>query len=372
MPINKQRVIISVTNDLVTDQRVHKIVISLIRLGYDIILVGRILPNSLSINRTYPTKRLKLFFNTGFLFYAEYNIRLFFYLLFNSANIYLSNDLDTLPANYIASIIKRKKLVYDSHEYFTEVPELINRKNVKWFWETIERFMLPNIQYAYTVCQSIADIYYQKYGIKMSVIRNIPLCNISQIKSKKLLLNLKNSNIILYQGSLNIGRGIEQMIDAMQYIEEATFVIIGDGDNKDAIVSKIKNCKYNERIILVGRLPFNEIFSYTKLASIGISLEENLGLNYYYSLPNKFFDYIRAEVPILASRLPEIEKIINNYKIGCFIDNHNPKHIAEKIKYMLNKIHSGSGWDENLKKASKELCWENEELVLESIFKSKF
>jgi glycosyltransferase involved in cell wall biosynthesis len=365
---NKKKIIISVTNDLVTDQRVHKTALSLIGFGYDVLLVGRILHHSLPISRDYQIKRLKLLFSKGFFFYAEYNIRLFLFLLFKKAFIFLSNDLDTLPANFLASKIRNKKLVYDSHEYFTEVPELINRKGIRKIWGSIERIILPKVRYSYTVCQSIADIYNKKYGVQTKVVRNIPLCNYSYNKGKKLFSDLKNKRIILYQGSLNIGRGIEQVIDAMKYVEDATFVVIGDGDIKRMIETKIKDCGYDEKIILVGRLAFNEIYAYTKLASIGISVEESLGLNYHYSLPNKLFDYIRAEVPILASKLPEVEKLITKYKIGCFIDNHKPKHIAERINYMLQATGERALWKENLVIASKELCWENEERILQTLF----
>ncbi|MCF6185522.1 MAG: glycosyltransferase [Bacteroidales bacterium] len=172
----KQKIIISVTNDLVADNRVHKVADSLIKFGFEILLVGRKLPGSLHVNREYKTKRFKLLFNKGAMFYAFYNIRLFFFLLFAKADIFLSNDLDTLPANFIASKIRNKKLVYDSHEYFTEVPELVNRPKIKRIWENTEKRILPKIKFLYTVCNSIADIYNKKYGINMKVVRNIPEC----------------------------------------------------------------------------------------------------------------------------------------------------------------------------------------------------
>ncbi len=368
MPENK-RVIISVTNDLVADNRVHKVATSLMKFGFDVLLVGRKLNASLPVNRDYKTKRFRLLFHKGAMFYACYNIRLFLFLLFRKADIFLSNDLDTLPANYYASIIKKIKLVYDSHEYFTEVPELVNRPKVKRIWEKIEKRILPKIKYSYTVCQSIADIYSQKYGINMQVVRNIPICNIEYEDSFPTLFSeFKDKNIILYQGAVNIGRGIEHVIRAMQFVDNAVFVIIGDGDIKVEMERLVEELKLKSKVLFTGKMPFNELLSYTKNADIGISLEENIGLNYYYALPNKLFDYIRANVPVLVSKLPEIERIVNKYGIGEFIDNHNVEHIAEKINMMMKSPEKISFWKENLKKASKELCWENEEQVLKSIF----
>jgi len=368
MPENK-RVIISVTNDLVADNRVHKVATSLMKFGFNVLLVGRKLKVSLPVNRNYKTKRFRLLFNKGAMFYACYNIRLFLFLLFRKADIFLSNDLDTLPANYYVSKFKNKKLVYDSHEYFTEVPELVNRPKIKLIWEKIETRILPKIKYSYTVCQSIADIYSQKYGINMQVVRNISICHIEYEDSFPTLFNeIKDKRIILYQGAVNIGRGIEQVIRAMQFVENAIFVIIGDGDIKFETEQLVEELKLKGKVLFAGKIPFNELYSYTKNADIGISLEENIGLNYYYALPNKLFDYIRANVPVLVSKLPEIERIVNKYNIGEFIDNHSPEHIAEKVNMMLKSPEKISFWKENLKKASEELCWENEEKVLESIF----
>ena len=369
MSDTKKKIIISVTNDLVADNRVHKVANSLMKFGFDVLLVGRKLQGSLPVNRDYTTKRFILLFKKGAMFYACHNIRLFFFLIFRKADVFLANDLDTLPANYYASKFRNKKLVYDSHEYYTEVPELVNRPKVKLIWEKIEKQILPKVNYSYTVCESIADIYNKKYGINMQVVRNIPVCNIEyEDNFPTLLKELKNKKIILYQGAVNIGRGIEQVIRAMQFLENAVFVIIGDGDIKVEMERLVEILKLKDKVLFAGKIPFNELNSYTKNADIGISLEENIGLNYYYALPNKLFDYIKANVPVLVSKLPEIERIVNKYDIGEFIENHTAEHIAEKINIMLKSPEKISFWKENLKKASADLCWENEEQVLKSIF----
>ncbi len=365
----KSKIIISVTNDLVADNRVHKVATSLIKIGFDILLVGRKLKASLPVNRDYKTKRFSLLFNKGAKFYACYNIRLFLFLLFKKADVFLSNDLDTLPANYYASKFRNKKLVYDSHEYFTEVPELVNRPKVKRIWEKLEKRILPKIKYSYTVCQSIADIYNKKYGINMQVVRNIPICNIEYKDSFPTLFEeIKDKKIILYQGAVNIGRGIEHVIRATQFVENAVFVIIGDGDIKVEMEQLVEKFKLQDKVLFTGKIPFNELYYYTKNVDIGISLEENLGLNYYYALPNKLFDYIRVNVPVLVTKLPEIERIVDKYEIGEYIANHKPEHIAEKINMMLNSPKKLIVWKENRKKAAAELCWENEEQILKSIF----
>ncbi|MEI7736063.1 MAG: hypothetical protein WCI49_11385, partial [Ferruginibacter sp.] len=151
------KIIVSVISDLVTDQRVHKVSQTLHEMGYDVLLVGTKKLNSQPLqSRDYTTKRISLFFQKGFLFYAEWNIRLFFYLLFKKASLLLANDLDTLPPNYIAGRLKRSVVIYDTHEYFTETAELYNRGFVKTVWVSNENLFLPRIIYVYTVNKSIA------------------------------------------------------------------------------------------------------------------------------------------------------------------------------------------------------------------------
>lgn len=354
------KITVSVTNDLVTDQRVHKVSESLHNAGYQVKLVGRKFKNSKPIKRNYPTHRMRLLFNRSFFFYAEYNIRLFFYLLFDKADIFLSNDTDSLPANYLASRIRRKPLVFDAHEMFPEVPEVVNRKQVKKVWTSIEDWIFPKLTHCYTVCQSIADIYNQKYGINMQVIRNIPFAKQNTQAIPSNIFHKKEKKIILYQGAVNVGRGIEQVMAAMPYLDEFDFYVIGDGDMLAELKEKAKQSNLADRVHFLGRIPFEELPAYTTHADIGINILENRGLNYYYALPNRIFDYIRADVPIIASDFPEIRRIVSHYKIGKLIDNYEPKHLASVICLLIAEEKD----KEAFRKANEELTWEKESALL--------
>ncbi|MDG2194252.1 MAG: glycosyltransferase, partial [Polaribacter sp.] len=300
-----KKIIVSVTNDLTTDQRVDKICAFLLEHNFDVLLIGRKLPGSLPIQRNYKTKRLSLFFNKGFLFYAEFNIRLFLTLLFSKKDLLLSNDIDTLVANFLISKIQYKKLVYDSHELFTEIPELIHRPFVRKCWLNIEKWILPKLKNTYTVSNSIAQYYNKKYDTNFKVIRNLPLQK--KVTPSKFPFVLENKKILLYQGATNIGRGLELMIDSMAYLKNHVFIIIGTGDIFTELQQKTKQLDLNGSVKFLGKLEPKELQKLTPLADLGISLEENLGLSYRYSLPNKIFDYIQAEVPVLVSNLPEMK-----------------------------------------------------------------
>jgi len=359
----KKKIIVSVTNDLVSDNRVHKVCTTLHEMGFHVLLVGRVLQQSLQVKRNYPTKRMRLLFNKGPLFYIEYNFRLFLFLLRAKSDILLSNDLDSLTANYLASRIKNLPLVYDSHEYFTEVPELIGRPKIQKIWEWLEGKMLPKIDYAYTVCQSIADAYREKYGTDFKVVRNLPKA------SKKLpLRNESEQKMILYQGALNIGRGLEQAIKAMHFIENAELVLAGNGDIKNQLEQLVKTEKLKNKVRFTGRLPLEELTTLTAQADLGLSIEEDLGLNYRFALPNKLFDYIQSKVPVLVTNLPEMVAIVHQYKIGVITESLEPKILAANINEALLDVEKREEWKINLQKATKELIWENEENVIREIF----
>ena len=391
-----KKIIISVTSDLVTDQRVHKVSQSLHRAGYNVLLFGRKKRSSKPIIvREYQVKRTRLIFEKGFLFYANYNIRLFFYLLFNKADILISNDLDTLWPNYLISKFFKTKLVYDTHEYFTGVPELLERPFVRGLWKKLENGIFPKLPIIYTVNDSIADIYEKEYKVNLKVIKNLPLpilendikiedCQLDEYWNipplgydmyfvhKMIYEQLKRDNrkVIIYQGAINKDRGIEEMMAAMEFIDNAVLLIIGIGDLFKKLQKKLEGLPFKEKIMMINQVPFERLAEFTGIATIGVSLEKPTNINYVYSSPNKVVDYILSRVPVLATRLIEIEKIVSKYQVGAFIENHEPMHIAEKINAILKDENLLNTWKLNCVSASKELTWLSEEKKLLEIIET--
>ncbi len=341
---------------------------ALISQGFLVTLVGRELPNSAELpEREYMLKRFKLWFHSGALFYAVYNIRLFFFLLFTDAKALFSNDLDTLPANYLISKLKGLYLVYDSHEYYTGVPELENRPLVRGVWRWIEKSIFPKLRCIITVNDSIATLYEKEYGKKLIVIRNIPLLTnsvpqiINKISLREALNMPVNKKIVILQGAgINIERGAEEAVQAMKYLDEVILIILGGGDVLDLLKQLVIKYKLENKVIFLPRMPYSKMIQYTQASDAGLTFDKDTNMNYRFSLPNKIFDYIHAGIPVLASRLPEIEKIISHYQIGSFIENHDPKHIAEQIKFMFVDEERTALWENNLQIASHELSWTQE------------
>ena len=365
--MKNKKILVAVTNDISTDYRVHKICNYLISKKYDVVVYGRILSNTITVQRDYKIVRKKHIFNNNFLFYAEFNIKLFFYLIFRKYDYILSNDLDTLPACFFVSTIKNTDLVYDSHELFSEGPELQGRKFVQGFWRKLEDFFLPKVKNAYTVSQSIVDFYDDKYQNKMGLIRNIPLKNDVLEVDEVTFPTTKRT--ILYQGVLNPGRGLKPMIKALKFIDDLDLIIIGYGKVTEELKAFVSEEKMNERVHFLGRISRDKLFNYTKKATLGMVLEEPLGLSFQYSLPNKLFDYIHAGIPIVAGNLPEITRIIKEHKVGVIVDDYSPEKIALAINNLLNDAALLSEIKKNQQKAKEILCWEKESKKLDNYFK---
>jgi len=369
--MRRKKVIISVINDLVTDQRVDKTARALLDLGFEVVMVGRQKHDSMRMpEKPYETHRMRLLWEKGPLFYAEYNTRLFFYLLANRSDLLVSNDLDTLLPNFLVSRFFRIPLVYDSHEYFTETPELVGRPRVQGIWKQIEKWIVPKLRDCITVNHSIAGLFRNLYGVDFQVVRNIPARkNYDGILSRKELGLPDDKKIVLMQGAgINIQRGAEEAVEAMRYTEGIVLVIVGGGDVMPLLKNQVIESGLEEKVKFIPKQIPEKLYSYTANADLGLAIDKDTNINYRFSLPNKLFDYIHAGIPVLVSPLPEIKHIVDQYQVGDFIESHDPQHIASKMSEMLSDESRIAIWKQNLEAAAGELNWETEKQVLVKIF----
>lgn len=363
-----KKILFTVTNDLNFDQRMIRICSTLKNEGYDILLIGRSKKSSPEIHpRNFDQYRLKCIFEKGKLFYIEYNIRLFFYLLFHSFDAICSIDLDTvLPGLFIAKL-KRKIAVFDAHELFTEVPELNHRPRVKKIWQKVERFAIKRIQYAYTVCESLQDQYLKTYNTKFEVIRNVPF-PISTSSPNA----IQNTFTILYQGVLNEGRGIEQMIEAMIQLKDCQLWLAGEGDLSNELREMVNTIKLNDRVKFLGYIKPDELREITHKTHIGINLLRNESLNYYFSLANKFFDYLQAGKPSINMNFPEYASINAKYKVSLLLDDLEADTIVNAVNCLKNDPDYYQTLKENCIEAAKVFNWDIESKKLLQFYHKLF
>jgi glycosyltransferase involved in cell wall biosynthesis len=313
-----------------------------------------------------------MIFHKGFLFYKFFNIRLFIFLLFHKHDLLVSNDLDTLLPDYLVSKIKALPLVYDSHEYFTGVPEIQHRPLVKWVWKGIEKSIFPQLKYVMTVSDSIAIQYEKEYGVRPVTVRNCAARTESIIpfSRKELQINPDHLLLILQGTGINIDRGGDELIDAISITDNVSLLIVGSGGNVGLLREKTSNMGLSSRIKFIPVLPWESLMKYTRSADAGLSLDKNSNLNYNFSLPNKLFDYIIAGIPVIASELPEISKILGDYNCGLSISEVNPREISKAIMTLRDNRGLLLELKRNASIASESLNWENESKKVETFYLS--
>ena len=353
-----KKIFFTVTNDLNYDQRMIRICTSLSKNNWDITLIGRKKKNSQPLeNQLFKQKRLSVFFQNGPLFYLEFNLRLFFYLL-KKSDLICSIDLDTLSSGFFAAKMTNKKLIFDAHEYFQEVPEVVNRPFIQKIWKTIASVFIPKVNGAYTVCESLQKIFSEKYNIEFKVIRNLPFSKNNNSKRKE-----SQKKILLYQGALNDGRGLEEMIEAMPRLENCELWLAGEGDLSETLREQSSKIGVDDRVKFLGMILPEQLPEITAKADIGLNLLKNKGLNYYYSLANKTFDYIQAGIPAIHMDFPEYRIINEQYEIGILIPELNQETILSAVS-KLGQEDKYESIQKNCFEAAKELTWENEEKKL--------
>ena len=340
---------LAVTNDVATDQRVARHAAAMQEVGYEVTVVGRELPDSLPAEFPWRVVRMRLRHQRGWRFYAEYNRRLRQWLLAERPDVVWANDADTLPGCYAAARPLKAKLVMDAHELFSEVPEIQRKPLVKWVWRTVERQLMPKCDALLTVCQSIADHYKAKYGVEMRVVRNIfPACggNLENpgniVGSGQWAVGSSTEKMLLYQGRVNLGRGVDWAIDALEWLPQCRLVVAGDGDLLEQMKAYAAAKPWADRITFTGRQTPDELRQLTSQADVGLVMLEEMGLNYRYALPNRIGAFVQAGVPMVVSDLPEMAAVVRRYGVGEVIEKREVRSekregqlLAEAVKKVL-------------------------------------
>ena len=366
--MRNRKIIFTVINDLNYDQRMIRICKSLVKDGYEVLLVGRKLKHSQSLqSQPFEQKRMNCFFQKGKFFYLEYNLRLLFFLFWGKYDAVCAIDLDTILPAFYMSKWRNKKMIYDAHEYFTEVPEVVRRPRVKRIWEWVAQKTIPSCMYCYTVGTSLAEVFEGKYGRPFEVIRNVPeVENLTKIETGNTL------PIILYQGVLNEGRGLEEMLEAMTEINDAQLWFAGEGDLSDFLRKKTKELQIESKVKFLGYLLPDELRKITPQATIGINFLHQTSLNYYYSLANKTFDYAMASVPAIHMAFPEYEHLMKEYEVGVLIKDLKKETIVDAVNKLLHEEIFYRKLKRNCEVASRNWNWAVEEKKLLGFYKRVF
>lgn len=287
-----------------------------------------------------------------------------------------AHDLDALIAVTAYANARGIPLIYDSHELHTEVHSLQNRPFIRAIWKYLEQKHIKKADKIITVSDGIAELLQKRYKLEStpSVVRNFTnphfdddLKNKGDVLAEAITLpNTKYTS--MYQGMLQPGRGVELMIEAVATLPEWSLVICGDGPLRKQLENLAEQHGCEDRIYFTGMISRRQINTVTKSCTLGFLLTEPLGLSHYYSLPNKLTEYIQAGLPILATELPEISRIINNNGVGLTIppDDLSVRAVTERMKEFGD---NPGVFKKGLKKAAQELNWDTEKQRLLDVYR---
>lgn len=334
---------------------------ALVKDGYTVTLLGKEKPDSPPlIERSFRQERMPLRIHKGKLYYLEFNIRLFWKLLFIKADVIGIIDLDGMPGSFLAAKLRGRKTSFDAHEYFTELPEIINRPFTKKMWQCIEAFCLPHIDTCYTINDSYAALYQKKYHHPFHIVRNATVLEEKDFPAS-------TGSYILYQGAVNIGRGVEEMIMAMKEIDYK-LLICGKGDVYEQCVQLVRENKLENKVEFRGFVEPAVLKSITLHAHIGFTLFSDEGSSYYYSLANRFFDYMHNAVPQIIIDFPEYRRINEEFEIGILVPDMQPATLVAAVQRLLSEADLYERLRANCMLARQKYNWQNEEKTLLKIY----
>lgn len=372
----KKKIICCVTNDLEYDQRMQRICTSLQKAGYATTLVGRQLPQSAPLTpRTFDQMRLKCRFHKGKLFYIEYNLRLYLYLRRQKADALCAIDLDTIVPVLLVSKQKKLPRMYDAHEYFTEMVEVKRRPLVHFIWRQVEKWCVPQFAHGYTVGNAIKEILQEAYGVHYGLVRNVPMPSTPPALTDPLpapvqaiLEQLEATTQaglpwFLFQGALNEGRGLLQLVEAMEQVN-ARLLLCGRGNLETEVKAAVMARGLQHKIMFAGNVSPHHLRYLTARCLAGVTIFENTGLNQYLSLGNKFFDLIMAGKPQLCINFPEYAAILQQYPVALPLLDTKPQSIADGLNKLLNDNVLCTELSKAAQHAAQVLNWEKEEKIL--------
>lgn len=287
-----------------------------------------------------------------------------------NADIYHSNDLNTLPQGVICSKLRLKprKLVYDSHEVQTSRTGYNGEKIKK-----IERFLLQFVDEMIVENHTRAKHNESLYGFYPYTLYNYSeLFDINtrhKVDLHKQLNLPKDEKILLYQGGIQQGRGLENLVDMMQYVDEGTLVFIGNGKLEKTLKEKASKSPAADRIKFIDKVPFEQLPSYTKNAYLGFQVLQNICFNHYSASSNKLFEYIMAHVPVISCDFPEIKNVVDQ-GVGLSVDSSDVQSIAHAVNSLIKDEVLRNKMSEQCKEIKLKYNWEVEKEKLFKVYKN--
>ncbi len=360
------------TNNISYDSRVQNEALALSK-NFEITVIARKFPNQGSLRQIpFRVKRINYRgFRLGLLNILSSFWSLSMACFKENPDVFHAHDIDGLLCAFLAALFKRKILIYDSHELWSDIYPFTNLRGVRWLLPLLEKVLMTKVAAGITVNQSIAKYLSGKYHRSF-----LAIYNTTDSKLQKAPINLRksfpNQKLIIHSGGANEGRGFEEMILAAAILpKNYRLIFLGAGLAKSEIEENITALKLKKKIAFLPAVKPDEIVSVVSQADLGLALTQKISLSYYYSLPNKLFQYINGELPVLGSNFPEFKNIIVSNHIGQVVNPSEPGLIAKKIVEMIKPLNQKK-YRQNLKKIKKNYRFEAETKKLVLFYENLF
>ena len=346
-----------------------RICTTLVAAGHEVCLVGRLLPDSAPLaNRPYGQHRIRCRYTRGKAFYVEYNYRLYREIGRWPADVICAVDLDTLLAGHYLRKRLGCRLVYDAHEWFSETPEVVTRPLIRAAWRRLGRWLVPQTDGRYTVGHALADRLAEDYGVPFATVRNLP--RRSQVSDYPTPpdRDARGRRVLLYQGMLNPGRGLDVAIRALAELPDCELWLVGSGPETENLrkLARTEGCA--DRVWFAGFRPPEELPAYTAAAWLGLNLLDAVSPSYYYSLANKSLDYVQAGLPSVQMDFPEYVRLQDTYNCYLLLGDLEPTGLAGLVRQLITDPPRYAELQRNCRRAAGILNWEQEESVLLQLY----
>jgi len=305
--------------------------------------------------------------------YAEYLLWTCIKAISKKADVYHAHNLHCVIPAYIAAKVNKTKVVYDSHELYTEASGM--GKALKVVWKFVERILITRVDQVIAANEFRARIMRDEYGapeLPTVIVNCPPLEEIYPTKKLPEYLEqrgVKEKKIVLYQGALCPGRCLEDIVKSAKYLSDnIVIVFMGYGKLGDKLVAIARNEGVEDKVFFHDAVPADNLLSYTASTHLGIVTYKNTCRNNYYCAPDKLFEYIMAGIPVAGCDFPEVARIVNKYEIGELFDPEDVKSIENAINHIFEDKERYDRMKRNTQLARNTCNWGNEKKKLLQLY----
>lgn len=343
------------------DQRIQRFIRTMESMGAEVTVWDR-------RTKRYPSGAIETRWSHGPAMYLDYNRIIARMIRHHKSDLIYAADIDVMPGLIFGLRHNREiPVILDLHEWFPQVIELEGRPLKKSVWQWIEQRSVAFATAHMTVNQSLRRIFEEKYEKNFTVVRNVPEIQADKQTNPE---NRLNNRILYYQGALNKGRGLLTALDALKLLPGWRLWLVGTGDIESEIKVKARveamtdKEGLEDRVVFFGRKSPEELHKLAGQATVGLNLLSGVSKSYYYSLANRYFDYIHAGLPAIHMNYPEYQKLMDEYTVGCLIDDLSSESVMRNVQQMTRNKELYFKMVEQCSLAKLEYNWKNESKVL--------